>query len=96
MILQDLMVAIEQIGAENNLSEGMAVPKKRRSKAKGKTRLSNWKRKGKTAATKAYNAAKTFFAKEKKAAASIKNEEKIIEEPVINSSDETIDVSVED
>nr|WRW10764.1 50S ribosomal protein L32 [Papenfussiella kuromo] len=57
----------------------MAVPKKRRSKAKGKTRLSNWKKKGKKAATKAYNAAKTFFAKEKKVAASAKKEDKIVD-----------------
>nr|YP_009730849.1 50S ribosomal protein L32 [Cladosiphon okamuranus]QAY81085.1 50S ribosomal protein L32 [Cladosiphon okamuranus] len=52
----------------------MAVPKKRRSKTKGKVRLSNWKKKGEKAATKAYNAAKTFFAKEK-VAASLKNDE---------------------
>ena len=69
MILQNLIVAIEQITLGNSFSEGMAVPKKRRSKAKGKKRLSNWKRKGQTAATKAYSAAKTFFAKEKNAAA---------------------------
>ncbi len=50
---------------EKIYSEGMAVPKKRRSKAKGKVRLSNWKKKGAVAAKKAYSEAKTFFAKEK-------------------------------
>jgi len=36
----------------------MASPKNRRSKAKGGTRLSNWKRKSKDAAIRAFNAAK--------------------------------------
>lgn len=60
----------------NSMFYSMAVPKKRRSKAKGKTRLSNWKKKGEKAATKAYNAAKTFFAKEKMIA-SLKNDEEV-------------------
>nr|YP_009694335.1 50S ribosomal protein L32 [Hapterophycus canaliculatus]AXU40752.1 50S ribosomal protein L32 [Hapterophycus canaliculatus] len=47
----------------------MAVPKSRRSKAKGKTRLSNWKKKGEKASRLALNSAKTFFQKEKKEAA---------------------------
>ena len=89
MILRDLMVAIVVIIGESSFSEGMAVPKKRRSKAKGKTRLSNWKKKGVNAATKAYNAAKTFFAKEKKAAASLKNDEKVVESS--KSTNETND-----
>nr|YP_010922916.1 ribosomal protein L32 [Colpomenia sinuosa]WJZ45232.1 ribosomal protein L32 [Colpomenia sinuosa] len=46
----------------------MAVPKSRRSKAKGKTRLANWKKKGKKASMLALNSAKTFFQKEKKEA----------------------------
>nr|YP_010156538.1 50S ribosomal protein L32 [Laminaria rodriguezii]QQY85082.1 50S ribosomal protein L32 [Laminaria rodriguezii] len=41
----------------------MAVPKKRRSKAKGRTRLSNWKSKGRTAADKALNLAKSIVKK---------------------------------
>nr|YP_011004893.1 50S ribosomal protein L32 [Agarum clathratum]WAM61756.1 50S ribosomal protein L32 [Agarum clathratum] len=41
----------------------MAVPKKRRSKAKGRTRLSNWKAKGRTAADKALNLAKSIVKK---------------------------------
>nr|YP_009736307.1 50S ribosomal protein L32 [Scytosiphon promiscuus]QDM58394.1 50S ribosomal protein L32 [Scytosiphon promiscuus]QDM58537.1 50S ribosomal protein L32 [Scytosiphon promiscuus]QTW91552.1 ribosomal protein L32 [Scytosiphon lomentaria]WAM64632.1 50S ribosomal protein L32 [Scytosiphon lomentaria] len=47
----------------------MAVPKSRRSKAKGKTRLSIWKKKGEKASRLALNSAKTFFQKEKKDAA---------------------------
>nr|QWK41716.1 ribosomal protein L32 [Akkesiphycus lubricus] len=38
----------------------MAVPKKRRSKAKGRTRLSNWKAKGRVVADKALNLAKSI------------------------------------
>nr|YP_011006012.1 50S ribosomal protein L32 [Dictyoneurum californicum]WAM63016.1 50S ribosomal protein L32 [Dictyoneurum californicum] len=41
----------------------MAVPKKRRSKAKGRTRLSNWKAKGRTTANKALNLAKSIVKK---------------------------------
>jgi len=41
----------------------MAVPKKRRSKAKGRTRLSNWKSKGRTTADKALNLAKSIVKK---------------------------------
>lgn len=41
----------------------MAVPKKRRSKAKGRTRLSNWKSKGRTTAEKALNLAKSIVKK---------------------------------
>nr|YP_010990811.1 ribosomal protein L32 [Lessonia nigrescens]WOX59844.1 ribosomal protein L32 [Lessonia nigrescens] len=41
----------------------MAVPKKRRSKAKGRTRLSNWKSKGRKAADKALNLAKSLVKK---------------------------------
>ena len=38
----------------------MAVPKKRRSKSKRKTRLSAWKAKGRVAAQRAYNLAKSI------------------------------------
>ena len=47
----------------------MAVPKSRRSKAKGRIRLANWKKKGEKSSRLALNAAKTFFQKEKKEAA---------------------------
>lgn len=70
MMLQDLLQRISIL--KNISSEGMAVPKKRRSKAKGKTRLSNWKKKSAIAAKKAYSEAKTFFAKEKLSAAMTK------------------------
>nr|QWK42144.1 ribosomal protein L32 [Pseudochorda nagaii] len=39
----------------------MAVPKKRRSKSKGRTRLANWKSKGRTSAEKALNLAKSII-----------------------------------
>ena len=51
---------------EENFCKGMAVPKSRRSKTKGKIRLANWKRKANDAAKKAFNEAKKVFAKEKK------------------------------
>ena len=38
----------------------MAVPKKRRSKSKGRTRLAAWKAKSKKFAQKAYNLAKSI------------------------------------
>lgn len=39
----------------------MAVPKKGRSKAKGRTRLSNWKAKGRKTADRAINLAKSII-----------------------------------
>ena len=80
MTLQNLVVTIAVVVKKNNLSNGMAVPKKRRSKSKGKKRLSNWKRKGNEVRIKAWNAAKTFFARKKKEEASIiKKDEKIVD-----------------
>ena len=79
MILQKELIEIEEV-LEKTSSEGMAVPKKRRSKAKGKTRLSNWKKKGVVAAKKAYSEAKTFFAKEKKIETATTEEVKKAEE----------------
>ena len=38
----------------------MAVPKKRRSKSKGRTRLAAWKAKSRKLAQKAYNLAKSL------------------------------------
>jgi ribosomal protein L32 len=69
MTLRNLIIAIEKriLMKHFFVSSAMAVPKKRRSKTKGRIRLSNWKRKSKKAAEKAYSSAKTFFANEKKA-----------------------------
>jgi len=63
---QILTVVEEKRNLGENCSEGMAVPKKRRSKSKGRKRLSNWKNKCAKVAKKAFNAAKTILSKEKK------------------------------
>ena len=67
---------------EQNCSKGMAVPKSRRSKTKGKIRLSNWKRKANDTAKKAFSEAKKVFAKQKK-------EETPIDEQVIEMENDT-------
>ena len=60
--LQDL---ISLILVEKSYSNAMAVPKSRRSKSKGRTRLANWKRKSSEIAKKAFNEAKRILAREK-------------------------------
>ena len=68
------------VNSENNKKEEfkmMAVPKKRRSKSKGRTRLSNWKKKAKEVAKKALSAAKNL-GKEKKANISVEKEDSVV------------------
>nr|YP_009182429.1 50S ribosomal protein L32 [Costaria costata]ALF62973.1 50S ribosomal protein L32 [Costaria costata]QWK43848.1 ribosomal protein L32 [Costaria costata]WAM62455.1 50S ribosomal protein L32 [Costaria costata] len=68
----------------------MAVPKKRRSKAKGRTRLSNWKAKGRTSADKALNLAKSIV--KKRSTFLFDPKKKKVEEN--SSSDENNDVKM--
>lgn len=58
------MVLIIIIDQDHSI--GMAVPKSRRSKSKGKVRLSNWKRKANSTAKRAFNQAKKIFTTEQK------------------------------
>ena len=78
MIIKNLIYNI--LKETKSLSKGMAVPKKRRSKSKGKTHLSNWKKKSAKVAQKAFNTAKTIFAKQKRA-----SEIEVIENETIDS-----------
>ena len=79
-----LAVFVEENG--QTISNGMAVPKSRRSKTKGKIRLANWKRKANGAAKKAFNEAKKVFAKDKKEESAI-NEEAIDMEKDLNGEE---------
>ena len=64
MIIKDFI----SITIKEDNSNGMAVPKSRRSKLKGRIRLANWKKKAEKTSHLALNSAKAFFQKEKKEA----------------------------
>nr|QWK43280.1 ribosomal protein L32 [Ecklonia arborea] len=72
----------------------MAVPKKRRSKAKGRTRLSNWKFKGHTAADKALNLAKSIV--KKRSTFLFDPKKKKVEENTDENNDGKIEQTTED
>ena len=72
--LVTLILAVFIEKNEQSFCNGMAVPKSRRSKTKGKIRLANWKRKANDAAKKAFNEAKKVFAKDKKDESSVEEE----------------------
>ena len=73
-LLKSLISIISIILSKESSSSSMAVPKSRRSKSKGRTRLSNWKKKAATASKKPFNLAKKIVEKEKQPEVSIEKD----------------------
>lgn len=78
----------------NAFSKAMAVPKKRRSKSKGKTRLSNWKHKSIKLAKQAINVAKSKLGRDN-SKEQIKDPEKEVVE-IENKASKTLDDKIDD
>lgn len=78
----------------NALSEAMAVPKKRRSKSKGKTRLSNWKHKSIKLAKQAISVAKSKLGRGNSKEQTKDPEKEVVETE--NKDSKTLDDKIDD